>query len=496
MSRVMVILIDAMDSIQLARYESDLPNLRRLKDASPAVKSMSVYPPDSPTALTSIYTGLNPARHGVVHFIDPLEKANTNGQDDFDNTVLKGKTFWDIAGKNGKKVCVVLPYLGYPPWQVNGIMVAKSAVKDGVQIFPESLSEEYNLPLLNTIKGFPGRGTKLDRYLEKQKELASHKLDFAQSMLVRDKWDLFFFYSGIIDSIHHRFWRYCDKNDPSYPGPNPYQDVIKDFYILHDRMVGKLIEAAGSDTAVILLSDHGHGMRPVKLLNINELLRQKGLLIPRAAGPAGRGVLRAVEKAKRTALNFVSRHDMGNAAAKLLRLFPAAKKVYTSPLSIDWSKTVAYVSDLSGVKSYPYGGININRDKLAGRDYEKLRDLIIKEVSEMRNPDNGEKLVNLVCRREDLYSGEYIGKYPDIVLELKDDWGIGWAINDSLFGSSPSHNLVPGSHKLRSPVFFISNTGEKKVAKKDVELIDVAPTVLDLLDINGDFNFDGRSILG
>ena len=418
------------------------------------------------------------------------------GQDDFDNTTLKGKTFWDIAGRQGKRVCVILPFLGYPVWPVNGIMVAKSAIKDDVQIFPESLSEEYNLSLLNTVRGFPGRKAKLDRYLERQKELASHKLDFALNMLARDRWDLFFFYSGIIDSIHHRFWRYCDENDPSYPGPNPYQDVIKDFYILHDQIVGRLIDAVDSDTAVILLSDHGHGMRPVKLLNVNELLRQKELLAPRATSMTGKGVVHTIEKAKRSALDFISRHDMGNTAARLLRLFPAAKKLYTSPLSIDWNKTLAYVTDLSGVKSYPYGGINITKENLAGKDYEELRDWIINEIREIRDPDNGERLVNLICRREELYSGEYLDRYPDIILELRDDWGIGWAINDSLFSTSPSHNLMPGSHKLHSPVFFISNIGERKVARKDIELVDVAPTVLDLLEIKGKFDFDGKSIIG
>lgn len=494
MSKVLVIIIDAMDSIQVSKYEYHLPNLKKLKKDSPEITLTSVYPPDSPTALASIYTGLNPARHGVVHFVDPLERASIMSNDDFDNTVLKGNTFWDIAGRFGRKVCVILPFLGYPVWPVNGIMVGKSAVKDDVQIFPKSLSGKYDLSLLNTVRGFPGRKGNIALYLERQRSFVLQQLDLTLKMLTEESWDLSVFYSGIIDSIHHPFWRYCDEKDPSYPGPNPYQNVIKDFYFLHDQVIGKLIEAVDSDTTVILLSDHGHGMRPIKLLNINEFLRQRGFLIPRAKNIVSKGLVHIIEKVKRLSLDFVSRHDMGNSAAMLLRLFPSAKKVYTSPLSIDWSKTLAYVSDLSGIKSYPYGGINIVKENLTSKDYEELRDLIIGEIREIKEPNTNEKLVNLICRREDLYSGEYLNKYPDIVLELKDDWGIGWSIHESLFGTSPAHSIVPGSHKVHSPVYFMSNLQGRNIVRKDIELMDVAPTVLDLLEVEAEVNFDGRSL--
>ena len=68
--------IDALDSVTLAKFETELPNLRMLKQRSPALRLTSVYPPDSHTCWASIYTGLNPAKHGIVQFIDPLDKAS------------------------------------------------------------------------------------------------------------------------------------------------------------------------------------------------------------------------------------------------------------------------------------------------------------------------------------------------------------------------------------------------------------------------------------
>ena len=50
---------------------------------------------------------------------------------------------------------------------------------------------------------------------------------------------------------------------------------------------------------------------------------------------------------------------------------------YTRPASINWERTLAYASDMSGIKSYSYGGIILNRAALNGRSYEKVRDEIV-----------------------------------------------------------------------------------------------------------------------
>ena len=492
MTKVLMIGIDALDSISLSKFEKDLPNLIKLKEESPNIKSVSVYPPDSDTAWASIYTGLNPAKHGVVNFIDAFDKASGRLSGEIDNNNIRGNTFWDIAGKYGKKVCLILPHLGYPVWHVNGIMVGRSSIKEDVQTYPERISDKYQLSCLNGIKGFPGRRKFFDRYIEAHKKLISSEADFGLKILKEHDWDLFFIYSSSLDMIQHNFWNYCDENDPTYPGDNPYKDVIRDFYKIYDEIVGKFMSSVDSETVIIVFSDHGHGMRPVKLLNINEVLRRKGFLISKVnkLNPT----VYVIEKMKSKLLDFVGKHGLGNSAVKLLRVFPAGKKIYTSPLSIDKEKTLAYITDLSGIKAYTYGGIKIEKGNIGNVDYEELRTLIIKEFSEFKDTNTGEKIIKWICRREEVYSGEYISKYPDIVFDLKEGYGAGWAIHESIMSQCHSHNLVPGSHKGDSPVFLISDL-KRDCVRKDITLMDVAPTVLYLLGIYGDFDFDGGNIL-
>ena len=40
----------------------------------------------------------------------------------------------------------------------------------------------------------------------------------------------------------------------------------------------------------------------------------------------------------------------------IVRTFPGIKKMYTAPLNIDFDRTLAPCTDLSGMKAYQYGG--------------------------------------------------------------------------------------------------------------------------------------------
>lgn len=496
MKRVLIIGIDSLDQSMLARLGDNLPNFMRLKETSQDIKLESVFPPDSPTCWASIYTGLNPSNHGIVSFIEPLSKVTEMVSQEVDNSNLRGKTFWDIAGSSGKRVCVILPVIGYPVWPVNGIMVGRSSVEDEIQTFPQSLSQGYILSQLNHVKYFPA-GRRAKEFITRSQELTLNEAEFGLKLLKDREWDLLFISLVSLDAIQGFFWNYCDENDPTYSGDNSYRNAIRDFYYLLDEILGKFLNAVDTDTATIVVSDHGMGMRPIKLLNVNELLRENGLLVPRFSGLKGGGslVVSLMEKAKRTTSHFIASHGLAaNLAGRLLRVFPASRGIYTSPLSIDWGETAAYFTDLSGIKAYSYGGINIKRESLGNRDYEEVRHVIIEELSKVEDPATSKKIAKWVCRREELYSGEYIPLYPDIVFYLEEDYGGGWAIYDSLINISPTHKIVSGSHRPYQAVFLMSSLNDKEIARQNMVLVDIAPTIMELLDIKGDFNFDGKSI--
>jgi len=153
-AKVIIIGIDSMDSILLNKFIEELPNFKQLKHECPNLYLKSVFPPDSDTAWASIYTGLNPAKHGVVNFVDPLQKSIHLQTKEGEADLIRGNTLWDILTKHGYKSCILLPHIAYPPWDINGIMISRSRIKDDVISIPE-MPNSYNLNELNALKGVP-----------------------------------------------------------------------------------------------------------------------------------------------------------------------------------------------------------------------------------------------------------------------------------------------------------------------------------------------------
>src|ERR687886_1137958 len=133
--KVLVLGIDALDSALLEEFAADLPNLTALRTGGASLKLRSTFPPDSDTAWATIATGLNPAQHGIVRFVDPLEKSYQILNVGSANEVLRGKTFWELAGRAGLKSYAIFPHLCYPVWPVPGTMVARGSSVAGVESY-------------------------------------------------------------------------------------------------------------------------------------------------------------------------------------------------------------------------------------------------------------------------------------------------------------------------------------------------------------------------
>ena len=494
MTRVLFLGIDAMDRELVDRFSGDLPHVSALQRQGTAMRVRSTFPPDSDTAWATISTGLSPAQHGVVRFVDPLEKTYQILNVGSLNEPLQGKTFWELVGQAGYKAYALFPHLCYPIWDVPATMVARGSAVAGVAATPPEVLDGYPNPeVLLGVRGFPDRTPAAMReYARKLKALALADAEFGLRVMQQYEWDLFFIYWSTIDATGHFFWNYFDPTDPGYEAGNQFESVIPETYKTYDEIVGRFLEAVDDDVTVIALSDHGHGGRPFQLVSVNEVLRKGGVLSVRnlKANPH----LNLFEKAKRTAIRTVSRYGLARIAGRTMRHFPRVVQTFTRPSSVNWNKTVAYASDMSGIKSYTYGGIMINRGALDGRDYETVRSEIIDLMERECVLPGGESLIQFIARREDIDSGPYIARYPDIVLEFKYGYGVGWAVGGPLITQAASYNLVPGSHRGENGICIIRGAGD--IGVDTIDLLDVTPTILDLMSVPHDMQeYPGKSIL-
>lgn len=498
MSKLIVIGIDSLDPNILIRHKEMLPNFNIILKESQTLKAKSVFPVDTVPAWASIYTGMHPMNHGILYVYDVFDQKLSDLKRlkiDF----IRGKTFWDYASDNGCKVAVVYPMLIYPPWSVNGVVISKSPydrridktrTEVDIAVLPETLYITYNIPkrLESLWGGFPGYKN-IEAWVSNGKNIIQKEKDLGLKVLAKEDWNLFFIYFSLLDIIQHRLWRYFDINDPLYPGKNKYENIILDYYKMFDQIIGEIIKMC-PDEALMIISDHGHKSRPIATININEYLRFKGYYISQNDSKT-----KLHMKLKRAVVSVISKLNIEHLAIKLISMSNTATKMgkalYASENICDNSRSLAKLSTFAGIKSYPHGGIKLSY-KIKGAKYELLREEIIKLLYELRDI-NENTIFKWVKKREELYDGKFYNLYPDIVFRLRDDYGVGWDISSGLFGKAYDHKVASGGHSEDS-VILIRNV-KKRVKKQNISLVDIAPSVLDLLGINiGGYNFDGTSI--
>lgn len=495
--KLAIIGIDSLDPYIILKYRNELPNLSKLIDESPTFISKSVFPVDTIPAWGSIYTGLSPGNHGLLYVYDVFD-PKLSDLNKLDIKYIKGKTFWDHASQEGCRSLIMYPILMFPTWEINGSMVSKSPLENRidwlrterfVDFNPKLIKEKYKIPeKFNDLWGGYCGIKNFEKWIEIGKTALNEEKDVALNLYKNEQWDLFFVYFSLLDIIQHRLWRFFDEKDPIY-SKNHLSMVILDFYKILDSYIGEFIEVF-PDANYIIMSDHGHKSRPVKTVNVNEFLKRNGYLVPNENK-------KFLSSARKPILEIANKFNLEQWLIKIItqskKLTKMSKSVYSSTGSIDLEKSKAYLSTFAGIKSYSHGGIEINRKLVRNDEYEKIRSELITILSELKSSD-GDNLIKWAKKREFFYSGRLVEEiYPDIVFELRDDYGVGWEIHSDLFGKAYDHKVASGGHS-EDAVFLIKNVN-RNLCKKDINLMDVAPTILDILGIEwSKFGFDGESI--
>jgi predicted AlkP superfamily phosphohydrolase/phosphomutase len=252
-------------------------------------------------------------------------------------------------------------------------------------------------------------------------------------------------------------WKSFDPGHPKHEPGNPYQDSIPAYYRYLDRELGKMMGMLDDDTVVLLVSDHGAKSMDGGFA-VNEWLRREGLLVLRRE-PEGEGVI------------------------------PFDK------VEVDWEKTTAW-----GAGGY-YSRIFMNvegrepQGKIPAADYEKVRDDLKARIEAITDHE-GRPMGSIAYKPEELYR-EVRNVAPDLMVYFGNlRWrALGSFGLPSLYsfendmGPDDANHAQHGVYVMWDPRH---NHGGQVM--EGLHLMDVAPTVLDLMGVRVPPDMQGKVI--
>lgn len=434
--KVTILAIDGLEKNILDEYIEELPNFKKIYNEGLLYKVKSVFPADSVPAWNTIFSGKDPSEHGIVRGKDYLESYN-----DFQRKStfsLEGNTFWDEISSMGYKCLVMNPFLAYPSWKINGVMVSGPSFVEGpTSVTPSNMKLDFP-------EAFGGYQA-LDRFsqLKKEMEIAyrdtKNLLNEFRSQVKLDKYDLSFLSFSTLDRIQHNTWRFFDKKDPLHKEDPYLSTLIFNTLKLFDVFIGEVLNEMNDCDRFLMISDHGFGQRPYKLLNLNEILRKNGFI---KLNDNESSSTKKVEGFKTKIIDLLSKMHILDAVVSVARLFPFLSKYKKSDYLIDKQKSTCYVDELFNGKK-PYCGLNFG-DDIKNGDPLILEDAFLK-VKEFLNSGAIPKPKWIKLNKE-LFKGKYSHHYPDICFELPADYGIEYNMFGEEQNESVTHYKISGGH--------------------------------------------------
>ncbi len=263
-----------------------MPNLERMVNQGVMGNLATLDPPMSPTLWTAMATGKRPYKHGIHGFteIDPSGEGVRPSY----ITSRKVKAIWNMLQHHGLVTHQVGWWPSHPAEPTNGIYISNFWHKSGkeksrhnwplapgcvhpkemepifadLRIHPSELTAAHLqpfIPLGHEIDQSVPKYAKLINSVRKVTTDAACIQSAATYIMANHDYDLMCVYFDAIDHYGHGFMKYNPPRRPHIPEDlfRYFKDVNVSGYRYHDMILGRLLELAGEDTTVFLVSDHG-----------------------------------------------------------------------------------------------------------------------------------------------------------------------------------------------------------------------------------------------
>lgn len=363
--RAVVLGIDGMPHSLLVKLMSSgvMPNMARLVEAGALGRMQSTLPCVSSVAWTSFRTGVNPGQHGLTGFTDRRPKSYKTYFPTTKDILIP--TIEEYADNVGLKVFTMGMPVNYPPVRLkNGISIGCSLSPSVEQaVFPPEAFDDFKQSDYRLDVDVALATSDPPRFVEDVFQVTERYRQVVFKFWDRQKWDLMLIHFMSTDRLHQFMW---DQYEDSAA---PYHEDFLRLYARMDQIIAEIYDRLEEGTLFMMLSDHGFsGVKSE--VNLNWWLQQEGMLRFQTGSP------QSLEEIDGRSLAY--------------SLIPGR-----------------FYINLKGRE--PRGSVE------PGKDYEQVRLRIAEALLKLRNPHNGEAVIERVEMRETLYGENTCGVTPDLV---------------------------------------------------------------------------------
>ena len=459
MRKVFVVGLDCAEpTLVFERWRDLLPNFRRLMEHGIYGQLTSTIPAITVPAWASMMSSHDPGQLGFYGFRNRADYSYER-MSIATSQAVKVDRVWDLLSRAGKKVVVAGVPQTYPVKPVNGCLISSFLTPSTLSqyTYPAELKDEINQVVdgeyMLDVRQF--RTEDKAHLLEQIYAMADQHHKLVMHLMTSKPWDFFMHVDMGVDRIHHGFWKFFDERHPLYEPGNPFENAIRDYYIHLDQQLGERLALLDENTVVLVVSDHG-AQPMIGGICFNEWLKQEGYL----------------------ALEY---QPDG--------IVPLEK------CEIDWHKTLAWGSGGYYARLF----LNVKGREPEGiiepADYDRVRDELARRIANMVDPE-GQPIGSMAYKPEEIYQ-TVNNIAPDLIVYMGN---LKWRSVGSLgfnrihtfendTGPDDANHAQEGLYIHYDPRLQGQGEGPRQ------HLMDVAPTILELMGVSAPADMQGRSFV-